>query len=359
MSRIQGALGFLLPSRCCFGYATAASHTLQTQLCNYEHNTSDGDASERQSSWRGLIPEHAGCRSPGPFLLFASDAATAVGTSSLLTSRFLSSSSKASLFDGLKLQAPSNPFAPRKPRPSVQKLVLYRGRGMLLFRFIVRAKVFQLMGFLACTVFASVVLTTSNPNPMDLAAVGALAVGCVITSYCIWYYSGRYVGEMSLLLPERRLVRFSVLDFWGNREDNDVPLEQLVAPWRNRSVAEVRSQARQALMPLEVAGDRQYYISVPHGHVLQKEVLQKILYGAPLEEATDAAAVGAAAGGDMQAPATGPSEGSSSEQPGAQPTHSCGSSTAGGQEAEETDGRTGEDGERRDGGAAAQGARGK
>lgn len=30
--------------------------------------------------------------------------------------------------------------------------------------------------------------------------------------------SGRYVGEMSLLLPERRVVRFSVLDFWGNRE---------------------------------------------------------------------------------------------------------------------------------------------
>ncbi|EFJ44750.1 hypothetical protein VOLCADRAFT_94820 [Volvox carteri f. nagariensis] len=197
-------------------------------------------------------------------------------------------SSNASPLAGLKLQTPSNPFAPRKPRPTVQKLVLYRGRGMLLFRFIVRAKVFQLMGFLACAVFASVVLTTSNPNPMDLAAVGALAVGCVVTSYCIWYYSGRYVGEMSLLLPERRVVRFSVLDFWGNREDNDVPLEQVVAPWRNRSVAEVRSQARQALMPVEVAGDRQYYISVPHGHLLQKEILQKILYGAPIDANAEA-----------------------------------------------------------------------
>ncbi|GIL72622.1 hypothetical protein Vretimale_4322 [Volvox reticuliferus] len=89
---------------------------------------------------------------------------------------------------------------------------------MLLFRFIVRAKVFQLMGFLACAVFASIAMTTANPNPMDLAAVGALAVGCVVTSYCIWYYSGRYVGELSLLLPERRVLRFSVLDFWGNRE---------------------------------------------------------------------------------------------------------------------------------------------
>ncbi|KXZ56389.1 hypothetical protein GPECTOR_1g345 [Gonium pectorale] len=205
----------------------------------------------------------------------------------------------------MKLQLPSNPFAPRKPRLVVPKLVLYRGRGMLLFRFIVRAKVFQLMGFLACAVFASVVLTTSNPDPMDLAAVGALAVGCIVTSYCIWYYSGRYVGEMSLLLPERRVVRFSVLDFWGNREDNDVPLERVVAPWHNRSVAEVRSQARQSLMPIEVKDDRQYYISVPHGHVLQKEVrnkrvLQKLLYGAPLDQEDGATAGGQTADGSEQ-----------------------------------------------------------
>ncbi|PNH01463.1 hypothetical protein TSOC_012647, partial [Tetrabaena socialis] len=187
----------------------------------------------------------------------------------------------------LRLQLPSNPFAPRPPRPAVQKLVLYRGRGMLLFRLIVRAKVFQLMGFLACAMLASVALTTSDPDPMDLAAVGALAVGCIVTSYCIWYYSGRYVGEMSLLLPERRVVRFSVLDFWGNREDNDVPLERLKAPWRGCSVGEVRAQVQQALMPVEVPGDRQYYISVPHGYLLQKEVLQKVLYGAPLDSVGD------------------------------------------------------------------------
>eukprot|EP00983_Pelagomonas_calceolata_P047199 1140529-Pelagomonas_calceolata.AAC.1 len=27
-----------------------------------------------------------------------------------------------------------------------------------------------------------------------------------------------YVGELSLLLPSKRVARFSVLDFWGNRE---------------------------------------------------------------------------------------------------------------------------------------------
>lgn len=72
------------------------------------------------------------------------------------------------------------------------------------------------------------------------------------------------------------------VSLWGpigpnapGRQDNDVPLEKVVPPWRNRSVAEVRSQARQALMPVDVADDRQYYISVPHGHILQKEVRER------------------------------------------------------------------------------------
>lgn len=211
-------------------------------------------------------------------------------------------------------------------------------------------------------------------------------VGCVVTSYCIWYYSGRYVGELALLLPGRTTVRFSVLDFWGNREvrlrgwlagmharthamhpfrtryahmharmwacictckpylhahartltpgctvrtglidcapccgqgearggrqactamwrsawpkalrhhvwdsppspppppptprtphmqDVDVPLALIQPPWRHRSVAEVRAQAAQALMPIDVQGGRQFYVSVPHGHIVEKQV---------------------------------------------------------------------------------------
>ena len=37
-------------------------------------------------------------------------------------------------------------------------------------------------------------------------------------SCCLWYYSRRYVGEMAVMLPDAQRVRFSVLDFWGNRE---------------------------------------------------------------------------------------------------------------------------------------------
>ncbi|GLI68810.1 hypothetical protein VaNZ11_013312 [Volvox africanus] len=285
-SKISAEL-FLFSRRSPGEYATTVCQVLHIAANQYGSNLCNEANISRQPCGHWLEGGQAGFSSSGLRRLLpqSMDNGTLGDAARItsITSRRLYSA-RIHPFEGLKLQAPSNPFAPRKPRPAVRKLVLYRGRGMLLFRFIVRAKVFQLMGFLACAVFASVVLTTANPNPMDLAAVGCLAVGCVVTSYCIWYYSGRYVGELSLLLPERRVLRFSVLDFWGNREDNDIPMELLVAPWRNRSVAEVRSQAQQALMPVEVVGDRQYYISVPHGHVLQKEILQKILYGAPIDE---------------------------------------------------------------------------
>lgn len=145
-----------------------------------------------------------------------------------------------------------------------------------------------------------------------MGAASAIILGCVVTSYCLWFYSSRYVGELSLLLPHKRVARFSTLDFWGNRQvcasvggkgrwrrlkvevggvgcgwtmlpaqprarhcvfsavlltkveplaphccqtpvqDVDVPLERLDPPFRGRSVAEVRSIASSTLMPLEV-----------------------------------------------------------------------------------------------------------
>lgn len=52
----------------------------------------------------------------------------------------------------------------------------------------------------------------------DVMALGGLGLGCAAASACLWYYSRRYVGELSLLPPNRCVARFSVLDFWGNRE---------------------------------------------------------------------------------------------------------------------------------------------
>ncbi|GFH11229.1 uncharacterized protein HaLaN_06698 [Haematococcus lacustris] len=92
------------------------------------------------------------------------------------------------------------------------------------------------------------------------------------------FYSSRYVGELSLLLPERRVARFSVLDMYGNRLDKDVPVADILPPFKGRSVAEVRRLAGATLMPLEVqpqgsaAGPPvQFYLSIRHGYLVQKE----------------------------------------------------------------------------------------
>ena len=42
-------------------------------------------------------------------------------------------------------------------------------------------------------------------------------IGSVVASTSLWYYSKRYVGELALKGAKQDVVRFSVMDFWGNR----------------------------------------------------------------------------------------------------------------------------------------------
>lgn len=69
------------------------------------------------------------------------------------------------------------------------------------------------------TMFAcSFLCLQEEATSTDVLALTALAGGMVAASCCLWYYSRRYVGEMALMMPDAQRVRFSVLDFWGNRE---------------------------------------------------------------------------------------------------------------------------------------------
>eukprot|EP00887_Chlorella_sp_A99_P004626 scaffold4.g4626.t1 len=205
--------------------------------------------------------------------------------------------------------------------------VLYRGRGMRLFRVLVRLKVFQLSGVAA------------------LAAVvaAALVAGSGAASTALWFYSRRYVGELALLRarpasgggagaggagdagggsgiggagggaadPSALRVRLSVLDFWGNREDNDVALDRLVPPLAGLPPGARGAAAAEPLMPLDVEGDRQYYLSavcrpllfysLRYGRMADAAVLQQLLAGELPEQrqlrgAADAAAAAALAG---------------------------------------------------------------
>ncbi|WIA39188.1 hypothetical protein OEZ86_005313 [Tetradesmus obliquus] len=171
--------------------------------------------------------------------------------------------------------AADRPYPKISGRP-VQKI--YRGKWIIPVRFLVRGKIFQLLGG-GGIAFVIGSATMSGAGWGDMLALTGLAGGMVAGSYCLWYYSRRYVGEMSLLLPERRHVRFSVLDFWGNREDNDVPLDaiQTFAGVRPKEVSRITSQL---LFPLTVTGDRQYYFNNIHeSHILEPEIFFGILKG--------------------------------------------------------------------------------
>ena len=52
---------------------------------------------------------------------------------------------------------------------------------------------------------------------VQMVMATSLVIGCAAASSALWYFSRRYVGELSLL-PETHQACFSVLDFWGNRE---------------------------------------------------------------------------------------------------------------------------------------------
>ena len=42
--------------------------------------------------------------------------------------------------------------------------------------------------------------------------------------------------------------------------------------------------AGQTLLPIDVEGDRQYFLSIPHGRIIQKDLLLKVLKGELDEE---------------------------------------------------------------------------
>eukprot|EP00775_Hariotina_reticulata_P004221 gene4221-4470_t len=112
-----------------------------------------------------------------------------------------------------------------------------------------------------------------------MLALTGLAGGMVAASYCLWYYSRRYVGEMALLLPDLQVVRLSVLDFWGNREDNDAPLSAIQPPFKGVRQNEINRIASQLLFPLNVTNDRQYYLSIHAGQLLDRQAFLEILKG--------------------------------------------------------------------------------
>lgn len=69
-------------------------------------------------------------------------------------------------------------------------------------------------------------------------------------------------------------------------QDNWVPLRDLIAPFQDMAPQAVAEAAAKPLIPLDVAGDRQYYLSIRYGNLVDKQQLQSILNGSlhPLDD---------------------------------------------------------------------------
>jgi hypothetical protein len=134
---------------------------------------------------------------------------------------------------------------------------LYKGKWILPVRLLVRAKIFQLAGFGSVALAASMI-AAGDLTPTDAALLAALTTGCVGSAFSLWYYSSRYVGELSVLLPpdkNKLTLRLSSLDFWGNRADVSVDARRLLpvvkSGGRTRG-AEVERLTSQILFPVNV-----------------------------------------------------------------------------------------------------------
>lgn len=168
-------------------------------------------------------------------------------------------------------------------------------------RLLVRLKIFQLTGVAALAIPISSMIKHGSASGLDTLIAAGLLTGSAMAAATLWFYSRRYLGELSLLYPINNnnystdcninrssrpassssiRIKLSVMDFWGKREDTEVDIERLVPPFKNLPLDAVMQIATtDALMPLKVHGDRQYIISLKYGHIMDRDVLWKLMEG--------------------------------------------------------------------------------
>ena len=66
-------------------------------------------------------------------------------------------------------------------------------------------------------------------------------------------------------------------------QDNIVSVSEVVPPLRGLDGAALKEIANQALIPVQVDGDRQYYISLRHGILVEKHALFQLMSGKSID----------------------------------------------------------------------------
>lgn len=116
---------------------------------------------------------------------------------------------------------------------------------------------------------------------MSLGIAGALLLGCGVSASSMTYYSRRYIGELALLTSpfQQPKLRISVLDFWGHRQENIVDLLALDPILKDISTGELSRIKKLPLVPIQVSGDKQYYISLRFGIFPDRDIFQRVMSG--------------------------------------------------------------------------------
>jgi len=149
---------------------------------------------------------------------------------------------------------------------------------------LVRLKLLQLSGAASIVLPVALVMNGAELSTFEMLGLGALAGGTAGASGSLWYFSNRYIGQISMNASKPDQVLFSTMDFWGNRQDEDIAIRDIEPPLRDMSRAQMAHVAAQPFMHLNVLNKRQFYISMRHGDIRDRELLLKILQGPTGEE---------------------------------------------------------------------------
>ena len=159
---------------------------------------------------------------------------------------------------------------------------LYTGPQIKLFRVLVRFKLAQLVGVGGLATPALTIGAGEAVSNTLIGAAVATAIGSVACGAALQYYASRYVGELALVAQRRRDVsvdalRISTMDFWGNRVDEIIPMDDVVPPLKGLSADALEEIAAQMFIPLDVVGGRQYVLSLRHGNLRDRDALFDVL----------------------------------------------------------------------------------
>jgi hypothetical protein len=113
-----------------------------------------------------------------------------------------------------------------------------------------------------------------------ILGMGTLSGAACLAMGTLYYFGQRYVGELAIL-HESEQARFSVIDFWGNRQDRLVHLSNIDAPFHKASAAKVKQLTQKLFLSMEVVEPpaRSYLFSLRHGHISDKEEMMRLLQG--------------------------------------------------------------------------------